>query len=138
MDLNGSRTHANLAEAFARESMANRRYLYFAEIADVDGFPEVAAGLREAAAGGVGHANGLLDFLTDVGDPATGGPMGETADNLGSAVAGETSDHTELYPSMAEAARTEGFTEIAEWFDNLARGARAQAERFQKLLDDLS
>ena len=137
MDLNGSRTHQNLKDAFARESMANRRYLYFAEIADVDGFPEVAANLREAATGGTGQANGLLDYLVDVGDPTTDHAIGETLDNLGSVVAGETHEHTEMYPAMAEAARQEGFTEIADWFDSLARAAEAHASRFQKLLDEV-
>lgn len=138
MELNGTRTHENLKEAFAHASMANRRYLYFAEIADVDGFPEVAAGLREAAAGGTGHANGLLDYLVDAGDPATDHPIGETADNLGSAVAGETAGSTSRYPAMAEAARQEGFTEIAEWFDSLADAAGVQVERLEKLLQDLT
>lgn len=138
MDLNGTRTHENLKEAFAIASMANRRYLYFAEIADVDGFPEVAAGLREAAAGGTGHANGLLDYLIDVGDPATSHPIGETADNLGSAVAGEADGSTGRYPTMAEAARQEGFTEIADWFDSLARASEAQLGRLQKLLDEMA
>ena len=138
MDLSGSRTHENLKQAFARESMANRRFLYFAETADVDGFPDIAANLREAAAGGTGHANGHLEYLTDVGDPVTGHPMGETIDNLGAVVAGEHDEYTELYPTMAETARQEGFTEIADWFESLAKAAEAHAGRFQKLLDELS
>lgn len=137
MDLNGTRTAEHLREAFARASMANLRYQAFAEAADVEGLPAVAAGLREAAAGSVGHANGLLDYLIDVGDPTTGLPIGETADNLGSAAAGEAAGHAELYPAMAEAARQDGFTEIADWFDTLARAAEANAKRFRKLLDDV-
>ena len=81
-DLNGSKTHDNLKEAFAGESQANRRYLYFAQKADVEGYPDVAALFRSVAEGETGHAFGHFDFLAEVGDPVTGVPVGATTDNL--------------------------------------------------------
>jgi len=85
--LNGTQTHENLKEAFAGESQANRRYLYFAQKADVEGYPDVAALFRSVAEGETGHAFGHFDFLAEVGDPVTGVTVGKTADNLKSAAA---------------------------------------------------
>ena len=89
-NLNGTKTHENLKDAFAGESQANRRYLYFAKVADIEGYPEIASNFRETAEGETGHAHGHLDYLKEVGDPATGLPIGDTLDNLKAAVAGET------------------------------------------------
>jgi rubrerythrin len=136
-DLKGSKTHENLKAAFAGESQANRRYLYFAKVADVEGYPEIAGNFRETAEGETGHAHGHLDYIKKVGDPATGLPMGDTAENLKAAVAGETHEYTDMYPGMAKTAREEGFDEIADWFETLAKAEKAHAGRFQKLLDDL-
>ena len=69
--LNGTKTHDNLKAAFAGESQANRRYLYFASKADVEGQNDVAALFRSTAEGETGHAHGHLDYLAVVGDPAT-------------------------------------------------------------------
>src|SRR5678810_1258205 len=115
--LNGTQTHTNLKEAFAGESQANRRYLYFAKIADVEGHPDVAGLFRDTAEGETGHAHGHLDFLKQVGDPATGLPIGETEANLRASVAGETYEYTDMYPGMARTARDEGFADIANWFE---------------------
>src|SRR5512139_238244 len=111
--LKGTKTHDNLKAAFAGESQANRRYLYFAKVADVEGYPEVASNFRETAEGETGHAHGHLDYLKKVGDPATDLPLGDTADNLTAAVAGETHEYTDMYPGMAKTARDEGFPEVA-------------------------
>ena len=81
-ELKGSKTQENLKEAFAGESQANRRYLYFAQKADVEGYPDVAALFRSVAEGETGHAFGHFDFLAEVGDPVTGVPVGPTEDNL--------------------------------------------------------
>ena len=137
-ELKGTKTHKNLKEAFAGESMANRRYLYFAKVADVEGYPEVAMNFRETAEGETGHAHGHLDFLKIVGDPATGLPIGRTRENLKAAIAGETHEYTDMYPGMAKAAREEGFEEIADWFETLAKAERSHANRFQKALDALA
>src|SRR6266478_6066897 len=104
--LTGTKTHQNLKDAFAGESQANRRYLYFAKVADIEGYPEVA-------------------------DPATGLPIGDTAKNLKSAVAGETHEYETMYPGFAKQAREEGFSDIAEWFETLAKAEKSHAGRFQ-------
>src|SRR6202522_1108632 len=135
--LAGSKTEDNLKEAFAGESQANRRYLYFAQKADVEGFNDVAAVFRSTAEGETGHAHGHLEFLEAVGDPATGKPIGATDKNLVSAIAGETHEYTDMYPGMAKSARDEGFGEIADWFETLAKAERSHANRFQKALDTL-
>ncbi|WP_428263753.1 rubrerythrin family protein [Haliangium sp.] len=137
-DLKGSKTHDNLKAAFAGESQANRRYLYFAKTADVEGHPDLAGLFRDTAEGETGHAHGHLDFLKKVGDPATDEPIGSTEQNLKAAIAGETYEYTEMYPGFAKTAREEGFEEIAEWFETLARAERSHAGRFQKGLDTLS
>ncbi len=133
-----SQTTNNLKAAFAGESQANRRYLYFAKIADVEGYPEIATNFRSTAEGETGHAHGHLDYLKGVGDPATGLPIGSTEDNLAAAVAGETHEYTDMYPGMAATAREEGYEEIADWFETLAKAEKSHAGRFQSLLDSLS
>ena len=137
MDLKGSATEQNLKDAFAGESQANRRYLYFAQKADVEGYNDVAAVFRSTAEGETGHAHGHLEYLEECGDPATGEPMGNTAANLKSAIAGETHEYTDMYPGMAKTARDEDFEEIADWFTTLAKAERSHANRFQKALDEL-
>ena len=136
--LKGTKTHENLMAAFAGESQANRRYLYFAKQADIEGNPDVAGLFRDTAEGETGHAYGHLDYLKHVGDPATGLPIGETTDNLKAAIAGETHEYTDMYPGMAKAAREEGFTEIADWFETLAKAEKSHAGRFTKGLAGLT
>ena len=110
-NLKGSKTEDNLKAAFAGESQANRRYLYFAQKADVEGYNDVAAVFRSTAEGETGHAHGHLEFLEVSGDPATGLPIGPTGANLKAAIAGETHEYTDMYPGMARTAREEGFDE---------------------------
>jgi rubrerythrin len=135
--LKGSKTHQNLKDAFAGESQANRRYLYFAKVADVEGYPDVAGLFRDTAEGETGHAHGHLDYLKTVGDPATDKPIGDTKKNLASAVAGETHEYTDMYPGMAKAAREEGFSEFADWFETLAKAEKSHAGRFAKAAETL-
>lgn len=135
--LKGSETHANLKRAFATEAEANRRYVYFARQADVEGYPEIAGLFRDTAEGETGHANGYMEFLKPLGDPVTDLPIGTTVKNLASAIAGETSEYTQQYPKMAETARSEGFPEIAEWFDTLAKAEKNHAARFTQGLKSL-
>ncbi|MBI4664821.1 MAG: rubrerythrin [Nitrospinae bacterium] len=137
MKLEGSKTHQNLKDAFAGESQANRRYLYFAGKADVEGFNDISAVFRSTAEGETGHAHGHLNFLKEVGDPVTGLPIGATADNLKSAIAGETYEYTDMYPGMAKTARDEGFKEVSDWLETLAKAERSHANRFQKALDSM-
>ena len=135
--LKGSKTHENLQRAFVAEAQANRRFLYFARRADIEGYPDVSGLFRDTAEAETGHAFGHLDFLKEVGDPATGLPVGDSDANLKSAVAGETYEYMQMYPGFARAALEEGFPEIAEWFETLARAAKSHAGRFQKSLDDM-
>jgi len=138
VSLDGSQTLENLKAAFAGESQANRRYLYFAKVADVEGYPNIAGNFRDTAEGETGHAHGHLDYIKAVGDPATGLPIGDTQENLAAAVAGETHEYTEMYPGMAKTAREEGHEDIADWFETLAKAEKAHAGRFQALLDEVS
>lgn len=135
--LKGSKTHENLIKAFAGESQANRRYLYFARQADIEGYADIAGLFRDTAEGETGHAHGHLDFLKEIGDPVSGEPLGNTVANLKSAIASESYEFTEMYPNFARIAREEGFEEIAEWFETLARAERSHAGRFQKGLESI-
>ena len=135
MELQSSKTVQNLKDAFAGESQANRRYLYFAAKADVEGENDVAAVFRSTVEGETGHAHGHLEYLEEVGDPATGLPMGDTRKNLLASIEGETHEYTDMYPGMAKTAREEGFEEIADWFETLAKAERSHANRFQKALE---
>ncbi|MGH7816862.1 MAG: rubrerythrin family protein [Candidatus Binatia bacterium] len=136
--LAGTKSHENLKGAFARESQANRRYLYFARVADIEGYPDVGGLFRDTSEAETGHAFGHLDFLKEVGDPCTGVPIGTTEKNLKSAIEGETFEYTEMYPSFAKTARAEGLVELAEWFETLAKAALSHAGRFTKGLDRIA
>lgn len=135
--LKGSKTEANLKRAFASESQANRRYLFFARRADIEGHTEAAAAFRSIAEGETSHAYGHMKFLAVVGDPVTGEPIGDTEANLRSALAGEIFSYTDAYPEMARTAHEEGFGEIADWLDILAKAERSHATRIREILDAL-
>ena len=137
-NLSGTKTHQNLKDAFAGESQANRRYLYFAKEADVEGRTDIAGLFRDTAEGETGHAHGHLEFLRQVGDPATGKPIGTTRLNLEASVAGETYEYTEMYPGFAKTARDEGFDQVAEWLETLARAEKSHAGRFGEGLAKVS
>jgi rubrerythrin len=136
--LKGTKSLTNLKDAFAGESQANRRYLYFAKSADIEGFPDIAGLFRDTAEAETGHAFGHLDFMKDVGDPATGEPMGKTELNLKAAAAGETYEYTQMYPGMAKTARDEGLPELAEWFETLAKAEKSHAGRFKGMLAQIA
>ena len=136
-NLKGTKTHENLKAAFAGESQANRRYLYFARQADIEGYPDVGGLFRDTAEAETGHAHGHLDYLKEAGDPATDKPIGSTDQNLSAAVAGETYEYTEMYPGIAKTAREENFDQVAEWMETLAKAEKSHAGRFQSALDNL-
>jgi rubrerythrin len=136
--LKETKSHQHLKDAFGGESMANRRYLYFARVADIEGYPDVAGLFKDTADAETGHAFGHLDFLKEVGDPATGVPFGKTEMNLKSAIEGETYEYTQMYPGMAKTAREEGFAELAEWFETLAKAEKSHAGRFTKGLKQIA
>lgn len=128
--LKGTKTLENLKAAFAGESQANRRYLYYARKADEEGHPDIAALFRAVAEGETAHAFRHMDNLREVGDPVTGLKVGSTEENLKSAIEGETYEYTQMYPGFARVARDEGFDEIAKWFEILVKAERAHAGRF--------
>ena len=135
--LRGTETDQNLKDAVAAQSQATRRYLYFAQRADVEGFNDVAAVFRSTAEGKTGHTHGHLEYLEGVGDPATGKPIGDILKAAMAAISGETHEYVDIYPGMARSARQEGFDEIADWFETLAKAGKSHAGRFQKALDAL-
>jgi rubrerythrin len=137
MALKGTKTHENLKNAFASASQANRRYLYFARRADIEGYPEIGGLFRDTSEAETGHAFGHLDYLKEVGDPVTGVAIGNTRQNLQSAVEAETYEYTEMYPGFARTAREEGFEEIADWFETLARAKKSHSGRFTQGLNNI-
>ncbi len=132
-----SRTFQNLKDGFALESQANRRYLFFAQRAQEEGFESIADIFKETAEGEGGHAIGHFEFMEPIADPLTGKNLGDTETNLKTAIDGETYEYTELYPGFARIARDEGFFEIAEWFETLARAEKSHAGRLQRALDSM-
>ena len=137
--LAGTKTLANLKTAFAGESQANRRYQYFAKQADTEGLADVANSFSRISEGETAHAFGHFDMLVryGAGDPVTDLPVGTTADNLKSAIAGEEYEFSEMYPGFAKDAREEGFDDIAEWFEVMAKSEKAHANTFKKILQRL-
>lgn len=133
--LANSKTFKNLLEGFALESQANRRYLFFAQKAKEEGYEEIANIFLETAEGEGGHSFGHIEYLAPIADPLTGKELGDTETNLKTAIEGETYEFSELYPGFARVAREEGFDEIAEWFEFLARAEKSHAGRLQKALD---
>ena len=124
-----SQTEKNLWDAFAGESQANRKYLAFAKKADKEGYAQVAKLFRAAAEAETVHAHAHLRTLKDVKT---------TAENLNTAIAGETHEFTEMYPRMAQTARAEGFDEIADWFESLAKAEKSHAGQFRRALSDMA
>lgn len=134
--LKGSRTEDNLKQAFARESQTYCRYMHFASQAEGEGRSEEAALFRSTAEGETGHARGHLEWLEKCGDPVTGLPMGNTRDNLASAVASESYECNVMYPEMARVAREEGHSEVADWFEMLVKSEQSHSNRYTKALAD--
>ena len=132
--LQGTKTHQNLKEAFAGESQANRRYLYFAKVADVEGYPEIAGNFKETADGETGHAHGHLDYLKQVGDPATGLPIGNTEKNLKASVAGETLRVRDDVPGHGEVRARRGLRRHRRVVRDAREGREEPRRPLQKML----
>jgi rubrerythrin len=137
-DLRGTKTLENLQEAFARESQDNRRFLYFATKADVEGLPEIASLFRSVAEGETMHAFGHLDFLAELGEWTGLGETSPVVACLKAALKLEVSEHTQMYPGFARTARDEGFDEVAEWFEMLIRSERSHADHFARAIETLT
>lgn len=122
-------TQDNLKEAFAGESQANRKYLAFAEKADQDGYRHVAKLFRAAAAAETVHALNHLRVM---------GAVGKTADNLKSAIDGETAEFRDMYPRFIEAAKKEKASDaVILTFDVANKVEKIHASLYKKALDNL-
>lgn len=126
-ELKGTKTEKNLEEAFAGESMARNKYTYFASKARKDGFEQIADIFEETAANEKEHAKMWYKYLN-------GGTISNTETNLQSAAEGENYEWTDMYSRMAEEARAEGFTDIAEKFEGVAAIEKEHENRYRKLL----
>jgi len=130
MELKGSKTEANLASAFAGESQARNKYSYFASQAKKEGYEQIAEIFIESAENEKEHAKLWFKQLH-------GGCVPKTAENLKAAAEGEKYEWTTMYAEFAKVARKEGFTEIAEMFEGVAKIEKEHEERFLKLLKNL-
>jgi len=128
MELKGSRTEANLWEAFAGESKARNKYTYYASVAKKEGYEQIAAIFEETANHEKEHAKRIYKFL---------GGIGDTKANLKDAAAGEHYEWSEMYKNFAQVAREEGFTEIAAFFERVAMVEEEHEKRYLKLLENL-
>lgn len=123
-----TQTEADLREAFAGESQANRKYLAFADKADKEGYKQVARLFRAAAAAETVHAHAHLRAMNGIGD---------TAANLKEAVAGETHEFKDMYPDMIEHAKAEGHKAAERSFVFANEVEKIHADLYQKALDTL-
>jgi len=137
MELADTQTLTNLREALDAASRGARRLLWFAEQADVEGYPEIAATFRAAAEIQAGHANGHLEYLAEIGDPDTGLLLRDTGEHLAAAVAAEEIKATTTTPGYVEVARSEGLEEIAEWFETVGRAQERSVDRLKSGRDGL-
>ena len=128
-DLKGSKTEQNLMAAFAGESQAHTKYLYYASKAKKDGYVQIGSLFEETAKNEKEHAKIWFKLLH--------GGMPSTPDNLKDAAAGENYEWTDMYAGFAETARAEGFGEIADLFDGVAKIEKEHEERYKKLLANI-
>ena len=128
MDLKGTKTERNLAEAFAGESQARNKYTYFASVAKKEGFQQIAAIFEETANNEKEHAKLWFKALQGIGD---------TAANLKAAAEGEYYEWTEMYDQFAKDAEEEGFTALAAQFRMVAAIEKTHEERYRKLLSNV-
>lgn len=131
MNLKGTKTEANLMEAFIGESKARNKYTYYASKAKKDGYVQIANLFEETANNEKEHAKIWFKLLQ-------GGKINDTAANLLDAAQGEMEEWTEMYPRMAKEAREEGFIEIAELFEGVAAIEKEHEERYRKLLKNVA
>jgi len=126
-NLKGTKTEANLQEAFAGESQARNKYTYFASRAKKDGYEQIASIFLETAENEKEHAKIWFKYLHD-------GDVPDTIANLEAAAAGENFEWTKMYADFAVTAREEGFTEIAALFEQIATVEKEHEERYKALL----
>ena len=128
--LKGSKTEQNLMTAFAGESQARNKYTYFASKAKKEGYVQIAAIFEETAANEKEHAKMWFKLLE-------GGAIRSTIENLEAAADGENYEWTDMYATFAKEAREEGFDDIANKFEGVAKIEKEHEERYRKLLDNV-
>jgi rubrerythrin len=128
MELKGSKTEQNLLAAFAGESQARNKYTYYAAVAKEEGLEQIAGIFLETAENEREHAKKEFDFLKEIGD---------TKANLKTAAEGENYEHTQMYPEFERVAREEGFSEIADFFKEVAEVEEEHEKRYLALLKNL-
>ncbi|MBC7255899.1 MAG: rubrerythrin family protein [Chloroflexi bacterium] len=139
--IKGTQTEKNLLAAFAGESQARNRYTYFAEVAEAEGYQQIAAIFRDTADNEREHAKRFFQCLEGgevvitAGYPA--GVIGDTAANLEAAAAGERMEWTTLYKNFAEVAEQEGFRQIAALFKEISEVEEGHEKRYLKLLENV-
>ena len=127
--LKGTKTEANLLMAFAGESQARNKYTYYASKAKKEGYEQIAALFLETAEQEKEHGKIWFKLLHD--------GIGTTEENLADAAAGEKEEWENMYPTMAEVAREEGFEDIAKLFDKVAEVEKVHEEKYKKLLANI-
>jgi rubrerythrin len=136
--IKGTRTEQNLLKAFAGESQARGRYVYFASVAKKEGYLQIAAVFEETAEQEKEHAKRFFSFLeggmVEITASYPAGIIGTTAQNLAAAAAGENEEWTELYPEFAEIAMEEGFPKVATAFKMIAKVEAEHEARYRTLL----
>ncbi|HHU95689.1 MAG: rubrerythrin family protein [Bacteroidota bacterium] len=136
--IKGTQTEKNLMKSFAGESQARMRYTYFAREADKEGYKQIAAIFMETAEQEKEHAKRMFKYLEggmlEITSTFPAGVIGNTAENLEAAAAGENEEWTELYPHFADVAEEEGFKEIATMYRMIAKAEAIHEERYLKLL----
>lgn len=136
-DVRGTKTQQNLKDALLTVALAAQRYAYFGKQAEVAGKPDAAGLFHDSARKEASTADELLSFFKSAGDPATGLPFGNTEKNLKSAISSELNEAEAMYAQMAQQARADGLSDIADCFDNLVKQSKTQAGRFQRALENL-
>ncbi len=131
MELKDSKTMNNLLAAFAGESQAHTKYLYYASKAKENGFEQIAAIFEETAKNEKEHAEIWFKLIN-------GGKMPETLNNLTDAAAGENYEWTDMYAGFAQTAREEGFEQIAFLFEGVAKIEKEHEERYRKLIGNIN
>ena len=124
----GTKTEGNLMAAFAGESQARNKYTYFAEVAEKDGFQQIAEFFRKTADNEMAHAQIWLEELNGIG---------ETLGNLQNAADGENYEWTDMYDGFAKTAEDEGFHELAVKFRLVAEIEKMHEERYRKLINNI-
>jgi len=140
--LKGSKTEKNILTAFAGESQARNRYTYFASKAKKEGYVQISTIFEETANQEKEHAKRLFKLLEggelEISAAFPAGVIGNTADNLKEAAAGENHEHTVMYPEFAVTAREEGFVEIADIFEAIAVAEKQHEKRYLDLMNNIN